>query len=74
MWPAAVQIVAMACLLLASKSEDIPKRLVEIIRECWQARHDKRHDAHSKPDDKVLDRLPNSALDCSSELTWVRSC
>ena len=53
-----MQIVAMACLLLASKSEDIPKRLVDIIRECWRARHDERRDAieSSRPDDKVPTR------------------
>ena len=48
----------MACLLLASKSEDVPKRVADIIRECWRAKHEERHDTAgrvelSRPDDKV---------------------
>ena len=54
----AVQIVSMACLLVASKSEDVPKRVGDVVRECWRARYLDRQDAAgrlelSRPDDKV---------------------
>ena len=71
--------MAMACLLLASKSEDIPKRLVDIIRECWRARHDERRDAveSSRPDDKVPTRTALqyvSLLRCTRELSNFAAC
>ena len=61
-----MQIVAMACLLLASKSEDIPKRLVDIIRECWRERHEERRDAveSSRPDNKVPNQTALQRASC----------
>jgi hypothetical protein len=31
--------VAVACLLLAAKTEESPKKLNEVIKECWQLKH-----------------------------------
>ena len=64
----AAQTMAMACMLLAGKSEDCPRTLDRIIRNCWQARYAARGGLH--PDMEKLALLddpvrPSSPLPSS---------